>query len=83
MLWVGLWVEDLLKTDRTVPCLILQQFQVWHFARRRRPSLLLRSTMNAFMPYPNPFGTNFLEAFQSCWLMKLGARRRINASCLA
>ena len=30
-----------------------------------------------------PAGTNFLDAFQSCLLMKLGARRRINASCLA
>src|SRR5437016_5382053 len=33
-LWVGLWVEDLRKTDRTLPCLILPQFRVRHFARR-------------------------------------------------
>ena len=28
----------------------------------------------------HPAGTKFLEAFQSCLLMKLGAMRRINAS---
>jgi len=27
-------------------------------------------------------GTSFLDAFQSCLLMKLGARRRMKASCL-
>lgn len=32
--------------------------------------------------YPTRTGTSFLEAFQSCPLMKSGARRRINASCL-
>src|SRR5579859_4187212 len=31
----------------------------------------------------HPAGTRFLEAFQSCRLMKLGAMRRINASRLA
>src|SRR5438876_9788917 len=35
--------------------------------------------MNAFI-YRTPTGTSFLDAFQSCLLMKPGARRRIHAS---
>src|SRR5207253_3527731 len=35
------------------------------------------------MTYPTATGTSFLDAFQSCLLMKPGARRRMNASCLA
>src|SRR5207244_5152586 len=41
-------------------------------------------SLHAALPsYPSPTGTSFLDAFQSCLLMKLGANRRMNASCLA
>src|SRR5437764_6184861 len=39
--------------------------------------------MTAVMTYSTTTGTSFLEAFQSCLLMKPGARRRMNASCFA
>jgi hypothetical protein len=61
---------------------ILSHLRVWHFANPYAVLFSIAIYDECLQDYPTRTGTSFLEAFQSCPLMKSGARRRINASCL-
>jgi hypothetical protein len=79
------------KSDDIVERALDGMGPVWVHPRQMHPILLVClcgrvwpwSSRGLESAYPTPIGTSFLEAFHSCRLMKSGARRRINASCLA
>ena len=84
-------IKDLIGCGfTTVRLFPIKLFHSWVFRQLRHecsplsqsPDDLSFSTERRLQSaYPTSTGTSFLEAFQSCLLMKLGARRRRNASC--
>src|SRR5207237_3041807 len=80
-------IKDLIPGDFTPVCpLLVKMLHAWVFRQLRHEHSPLSQLAAAckFVSCNRPYtltGTSFLDAFQSCRLMKSGARRRMKASC--